>query len=233
MDVRSPTPTSSKSTAGSELPTDKGRSGFPTAAVLILIVNLSKGPGLIFISAEYRQPLLKPKGAVSLWHPRERGWTIKISSAQKLCGTTESTTTDLLSGRCWGAGPCTEYESGLGMLWGLSGPCHGLARVVAMQSHLFHWANPIPMIILWKRGFLAKEGLVRAGTCFETPQPHFWGGSSSGCSMMKACSPPGRRTIFPLQFVSTGLDNALTPQCRFASKPPSRSSQRGGLTGVL
>lgn len=57
--------------AGNALPTDKARSEFPTATVLILIVNLSKDPGLIFVTAEYRQFLLNPKVAVSLWHPRE------------------------------------------------------------------------------------------------------------------------------------------------------------------
>lgn len=51
--------------AGKMILTDRRRSGFPASSTLTPVVNLSKDRGLIFISAEYKQPLLKPKGAVS------------------------------------------------------------------------------------------------------------------------------------------------------------------------
>lgn len=155
MNGQSLTPTSSKSMAGNALPTDKWRSGFPTAAVLMLIVNLSKDLGLIFISAEYRQSLLKLKGAVSLQHSREWGWTVKISSVQNLYGTTESATTNLLSGCGWGAGLCTEHELSLGVLWGLSGLCHLPPKLLSTQTY----SNECPV----EKEFLRKRGLDRCG----------------------------------------------------------------------
>lgn len=51
----------------------------------------------------------------------------------------------------------------------------GAVRTVACTSKSSGNAkllNPIPMSILWKRSFLAKEGLVGVGICFETPDPH-------------------------------------------------------------
>lgn len=51
--------------AGKMILTDQRRSGFPASSALTPVVNLSKDWGFIFISAEYKQPLLKPKGAVS------------------------------------------------------------------------------------------------------------------------------------------------------------------------
>lgn len=83
---------------------------------------------------------------------------------------------------------------------GWDGDAPGAVRTVPYTSKSggnVKLVNPIPVSILWKRGFLAKESLVDVGTCFETLQPHSWG----GYSMTKARSPSGRRKIFPLQFV--------------------------------
>jgi len=74
--------------AGNMFLTDKRRSGFPASSTLTPIVNLSKDRGLIFISADYKQPLLKPKGAVSFQDlpPISKSSTVLILFRWTSCG---------------------------------------------------------------------------------------------------------------------------------------------------
>lgn len=74
--------------AGNMFLADKRRSGFPASSTLTPIVNLSKDWGLIFISADYKQPLLKPKGAVSFQDlpPISKSSTVLILFRWTSCG---------------------------------------------------------------------------------------------------------------------------------------------------
>lgn len=112
-------------------------------------VNLSKDPGLIFISAEYRQPRLKPKGAVSFSIQGNEAEPSK-SPLLRNCGTTESASSDLLAV----AGSWAGHGAG-------AGDAPGAGRTVprSESGDNAKLVNPIPRSILGK-GLLSKGGFV-------------------------------------------------------------------------